>query len=67
MKKVNEKKWFESKTKWAGILAGVGLILPGVISWLNGDQLQVGAIWAGVVVILGVFGIRDLPVLNPKK
>lgn len=61
---INQKKWYESKTKWAGILTGVGIILPGIIRWLNGGSIPIGEIWAGVVAILGVFGIRDLPVLN---
>lgn len=61
-----KKPWFQSKTKWAGILTGVGLALPGVISWLNGSGLELESIWAGIVVILGILGIRDLPVLNRK-
>ncbi len=64
MTKVIEKDWFRSKTKWAGILAGLGLILPGVIDWLNGGAFPLGNIWTGLVTILGVFGLRDLPVFN---
>ena len=64
VKKIEQKNWFLSKTKWAGILTGVGIILPGVISWLNGGQFPIGNVWTGVVAILAVFGIRDLPVLN---
>lgn len=59
-----QKDWYKSKTKWAGILAGVGIILPGIINWLNGDAFPVNSTWTGVVAILGVLGIRDLPVLN---
>lgn len=59
-----KKPFWKSKTKWAGILAGVGLILPGVISWLNGGAIPVSEIWTGVVAILTVLGIRDLPILN---
>lgn len=66
-KKVESKQWFKSKTKWAGIVAGIGLILPGIVNWLNGGQFPMGQVWAGVVAILGVLGIRDLPVLNQKK
>ena len=61
-----EKSWFKSKTKWAGILAGLGLMLPGIISWLNGGEIPIANIWAGVTAVLGVLGIRDLPVLNNK-
>ncbi len=61
-----KKAWYESKTKWAGILAGIGIVIPGVISFLEGGSFPIGEVWAGVVAILGVMGIRDLPVLNKK-
>lgn len=64
MAKTVVKQWYQSKSKWAGILGGVGIILPGVINMLNGGALPVGEMWFGVITILGVFGIRDLPVLN---
>jgi len=64
MIKKQTKAWFKSKTKWAGILGGVGLILPGVINWLNGGDFPIASFWTGIVAILGVLGIRDLPVLN---
>ena len=63
-KATDKKKWWKSKTKWAGILTGVGMALPGIISWLNGDGLEISQIWAGAVTILAVFGIRDLPFIN---
>jgi len=53
------KAWYQSKTKWAGILAGVGLALPGIIGWLNGNGFDITGVWAGIVAILGVFGLRD--------
>jgi len=62
--KENKKPWYTSKTKWAGILAGVGLIIPGVVAWLQGGAIPLVDLWAGVVAILAVFGVRDLPVLN---
>lgn len=61
-----KKPWYVSKTKWAGILAGVYLALPGVISWLNGAGMGFGDIYTGIIAILAVFGIRDLPSLNRK-
>lgn len=54
----NDRFW-KSKTKWAGILTGVGLMLPGIITWLEGGALPIANVWAGVAAILGVFGIRD--------
>lgn len=62
-----KKPFWKSKTKWAGILAGIGLILPGVINWLNGGEFPIASIWAGAVAILGVLGIRDIPALNITK
>lgn len=59
-----QKDWYKSKTKWAGILAGLGLVLPGLINWLNGGSFPLGQVWAATVAILAVLGIRDLPVLN---
>lgn len=59
-----DKAWYQSKSKWAGILTGVGFILPGVINMLNGGGFPLGEVWIGVTAILAVFGIRDLPVLN---
>jgi len=54
----NDRFW-KSKTKWAGILAGVGLLLPGLIDWLNGGTFPIASIWAGVTAILAAFGVRD--------
>ncbi|KKL96643.1 hypothetical protein LCGC14_1842410 [marine sediment metagenome] len=55
-----------SKSKWAGILGGLSVATPGIISWLNGNGFGLQEIWAGLIVILAVFGIRDLPVLNRR-
>lgn len=62
-----EKKisW-KSKTKWAGVLTGLGISIPGLVAWLNGGDFPLREIYSSVVVILAVFGIRDLPVLNRK-
>ena len=61
---VTKKRWFESKTKWAGILTGVGLVIPGLVNWLNGGTFPLVELYQGLIAILAVFGIRDLPVLN---
>lgn len=61
-----KKPWYQSKSKWAGILGGLSIAAPGIISWLNGNGFGLQEIWSGLIVILAVFGIRDLPVLNRK-
>lgn len=60
------KPWYKSKSKWAGILGGLTLAAPGVISWLSGNGFGFEEIWSGLIVILAVFGIRDLPFLNRR-
>lgn len=61
-----KKPWYQSKSKWAGILGGLSIAAPGIISWLNGSGFGLQEIWAGAIVILAVFGIRDLPILNRR-
>jgi len=51
--------WYKSKTKWAGILAGLGLALPSIITWLSGGGFELDGFYKAVIVILGVFGVRD--------
>lgn len=64
------KSWYKSKTKLGAVLIGAGPILvtlgsmiTGDLSWVEGLKFlapQVG-------IVLGVFGIRDLPIINSKK
>ena len=54
----NEYFW-TSKTKLAGLLGGISLMIPSVITWLNGGSLNVIEIWQGFLIVLGVFGVRD--------
>ena len=63
---IDKKPFWMSKTKWAGILGGLSIASPGIISWLNGNGFGLQEIWSGLIVILAVFGIRDLPVLNRR-
>ena len=63
---IDKKPWYQSKSKWAGILAGAGVIIGGLVSWLNGAPFPITEIYTGIIVILAVFGIRNLPVLNKK-
>ena len=62
--KTNDKKWYKSKTKWAGLLGGLSAMLPGIIASLNGNYLPIMDVLGGLTIILGVFGIRDLPIIN---
>ncbi len=59
-----QKKWYKSKTKWAGVLAGVGVALAGVTGWLNGGVFPLVDLYYALIAVLAVFGIRDLPLLN---
>lgn len=56
---MSNKYFWASKTKWAGILGGLTLMAPSVISWLSGGSLNLAEVWQGFLVILGVFGVRD--------
>lgn len=66
MAKKIKKSWYQSKTKWAGILTGAGIIISGLVSWLEGGVFPINEMWIGATSILAVLGIRDLPVLNRK-
>jgi len=63
---LDKKPWYKSNTKWAGILGGIGLALGGIVSWLEGGPFPFTEVYQGVIVILTVFGIRNIPVLNRK-
>lgn len=66
----NEPKWYQSKTKWAGLIGGLSLLLGTVAGFLNGNVDAFNAMQALALEISGVlaiFGIRDLPILNVKK
>lgn len=54
-----KKVWYKSKTKWAALVGAVGIAIPGIVSWLQGNPFPVSPIWEAVIVILGVFGVRD--------
>ena len=59
-----------SKTKVGATFIGVSAILGTVGSYMNG-MIDLGsfiqAIIAEVGVVLGIYGIRDLPLINRKK
>ncbi len=62
-------KWYQSKTKWAGLLIGLSAVFGTVASFLNGNLNLASAfmtLTTEVGVILGIFGIRDLPFINKK-
>lgn len=69
MSKENQKKWYQSKTKWAALLIGIGPIAVTIGSILNGSiEFVSGLTYLApqVGVVLAVFGIRDLPFINKK-
>lgn len=63
-----EKKWYQSKTKWASIIGTSGAILT-IVGGIIGGQISlidgIKALTAPVTVILGVFGVYDL--INRRK
>ena len=70
MEKEIKKKWYQSKTKWAALLIGIGPVLATVGGMLQGSvDFSSGILQLTVElgIVLGIFGIRDLPFINPKK
>ena len=63
---IDKKPFWMSKSKWAGILTGIGIAMPGIIAWLNGGSFPLMGIYSAGIAVLAVFGIRDLPILNRK-
>ena len=64
---LEKKPWYRSKTKWAGVLGGVGLVTGGLVSWLNGESsFPIADLYQALVVVLAVFGIRNIPAFNKK-
>ncbi|HEA64587.1 MAG TPA: hypothetical protein ENI02_00365 [Candidatus Aminicenantes bacterium] len=64
---LDKKPWYRSKTKWAGVLGGAGLALGGLVSWLNGESsFPIVDLYQALVVVLAVFGIRNIPAFNKK-
>ena len=64
------KKWFKSKTKWAAVLGGAALVLGTVAGFLSGNIAfwpAFQAVAVEVALILGIFGVRDLPFINRNK
>lgn len=67
MKDKIDKKWYESKTKIAAILIGVGPVLATIGGMLQGSidfNSALIQLSTEIGVILGVFGLRNLPFVN---
>jgi len=65
-----EKKWYQSKTKWAALLIGLGPVLATVGGLIQGSiDFGTGFIQlsAELGIVLAIFGVRDLPFINNKK
>ena len=70
MAKKNSKKWYQSKTKWAALLVGLSPILTTIAGFLDGSldfNVAFLQLSAEIGIVLGVFGIRDLPFINKAK
>jgi len=66
---IEKKSWYQSKTKWAALFIGLAPVLSVIGGMMNGSidvTTGITQLSAGVGVILGVFGIRDLPFINKK-
>ena len=66
----NEKKWYQSKTKWAAILIGLSPILATIGAMIEGSvDFGTGLTYLApqIGTVLAVFGIRDLPFINRQK
>jgi len=65
--KKQAKKWYQSKTKIASILIGLGPVLA-TIGGLLAGSIDIGSgltqLSAELGIILAIFGIRDLPLIN---
>jgi len=65
-----KKSFWRSKTKIAAILVGLSAILGTIGGALNGsiDYVTAGrTLLIEIGVILGIFGIRDWPLINKAK
>ena len=59
-----------SKTKIGATLVGISAIIGTVGGYLNGTidlSSLIQALIAEVGIVLGIYGIRDLPLINRKK
>ena len=62
--------WYNSKTKWAGLLIGGSAFLGTLGGWLSGTidfNTFFTAAMIDIGMILAVFGIRDWPILNKSE
>lgn len=69
--KVEENKPFwKSKTKMGALLVGLGAVLGTIGGVVAGDlSLMVGlqSLAAEVGIVIGIMGLRDIPLLNKLK
>lgn len=62
-----KKAWYDSKTKLGAFLVGLSAVLGTVGGLLSGNiDLATGfqALVTEVGIVVGVFGLRDLPFVN---
>ncbi len=64
-----KKPFYKSKTKLAALLIGIGPVLATIAAVIGGQAGLVDAIpalAAQIGIVLGVFGVRDMPFVNKK-
>lgn len=61
------KAWYKSKTKWAGIVAGVLIFANVAPGWIAGGNFPTAQFLEALFAVLATFGLRDLPIINSTK
>lgn len=66
---IEKKPFYKSKTKLAALLIGLGPVIAIIGGMIGGSvdfTVGISRLAPGIGIILGIFGIRDLPFINKK-